>query len=96
MRKGFILFLLSFAILLTNQSFAQSTDELMAQKEAKAKELAELEGKLGELTSKVDALKGEVASLTDQLTPYPRWSTGLLGTVGLNVAGFSNWLSKAQ
>lgn len=96
MRKGFILFFLSISILLTNQSFAQTTDELMAQKEAKAKELAELEGQLGDLTGKVDALKGEVASLTDQLTPYPRWSTGLLGTVGLNVASFSNWVSKAQ
>ncbi|MEM8527404.1 MAG: DUF3078 domain-containing protein [Bacteroidota bacterium] len=96
MRKGFILFLLSCSILLANQSFAQNTDELMAQKEAKAKELAELEGQLGDLQGKVDALKGEVASLTDQLTPYPRWSTGLLGTVGLNVAGFSNWLSKDQ
>lgn len=96
MRKGFTLFFLSFAILLTNQSFAQTTEELMAQKEAKAKELAELEGQLGELTGKVDALKGEVASLTDQLTPYPRWSTGLLGTIGLNIAGFSDWLLKDQ
>lgn len=75
---------------------AQTTEELQAMKDEKAAELATLKGELEELTGKVDALKSEVASLTDQLTPYPRWDTGLLGNVGLNFSTFNDWLLRDQ
>lgn len=73
---------------------AQTTEELQATKEMKAKELSGLEGELKDLTAKVDGLKAEVADLTDKLTPYPRWEKGLLGNVGLSFTEFSDWLPK--
>lgn len=89
--------LLAFAMLFTfNLANAQTVEELQAQKDAKAAELAELSGQLAELQGRVDGLTGEVASLTDQLTPYPRWDVGAGGTVGLSFTGFSDWLSKAN
>lgn len=75
---------------------AQTTEELQQVKEEKAEELAKLQGELSELTGKVDALKSEVASLTDQLTPYPRWDKGLLGNVGINFSNFNDWLLRDQ
>ncbi len=73
---------------------AQTTEELTQQKEAKAAELAKLQSELKALTGKVDGLKGEVAAITEKLTPYPRVKKGLSGTVGLNFANFNDWLSK--
>lgn len=75
---------------------AQTTEELQKMKDEKATELTELQGELSELTGKVDALTAEVASLTDQLTPYPRWDQGLLGTLGVNFSNFSDWLLRDQ
>lgn len=83
-------------LLFSGTAFGQTTEELQQTKEEKAAELAELEGELSELTGKVDALKGEVAALTEQLTPYPRWDQGLLGTVGLNFSTFNDWLLRDQ
>lgn len=73
---------------------AQTTEELTAIKEAKAAELTGLEAQLTELTGKVDALKTEVADLTDKITPYPRWDIGARGNIGFNISQFSDWLSK--
>ena len=85
------------ALLLIGQlAIAQTTEELQQMKEEKAAELSELEGQLGELTGQVDALKAEVASLTEQLTPYPRWNQGILGNVGVNFSNFSDWLLRDQ
>ncbi|MEM9888501.1 MAG: DUF3078 domain-containing protein [Bacteroidota bacterium] len=95
MKKVLILFFLFF-FLLTNYSFAQTMEELKEQQTEKTAELASLETELADLQGKVDALKGEVADLTDKVTPYPRWSTGLLGTLGFNFAGFNNWLARAN
>lgn len=75
---------------------AQTQAELETMKTAKSAELATLEGNLKELTGQVDALKAEVADLTDKLTPYPRWDAGVLGNVGFNVSSFSEWLSKSS
>lgn len=92
-----ITLLFTALLLFTIQSLtAQTVEELTAQKEAKAAELSTLEAQLKELTGQVDALKGEVASLTDQITPYPRWNVGALGTVGLNFTGFNDWLQREQ
>jgi hypothetical protein len=89
----FTLIVLLFTIFV---GFAQTTEEMQAMKEEKAKELATLETQLAELTGKVSGLKTEVAALTDKLTPYPRWNVGALGTVGLNFTGFNDWLQKQQ
>jgi hypothetical protein len=75
---------------------AQTIEEMQAQKAAKEAELAAISAQLAEVTAKADALKAEVASLTDKLTPYPRWDVGLLGNVGLSFSQFKNWYSKAQ
>jgi Protein of unknown function (DUF3078) len=73
---------------------AQTTEEMIALKEAKAAELTGLEAQLTELTGKVDALKTEVADLTDKITPYPRWDIGAHGNFGFNFSNFTDWLSK--
>jgi hypothetical protein len=73
---------------------AQTTEEMIAMKEAKAAELSGLEAQLTELTGKVDALKSEVADLTDKITPYPRWDIGARGNIGFNISQYSDWLSK--
>jgi hypothetical protein len=74
--------------------FAQTQEELLAQKAAKEAELALIEPQLKELSSKAEILKTEIATLTDQTTPYPRWDVGALGNAGMNFASFSEWLSK--
>lgn len=95
MKKLFLLFL---ACSITSLNFvgAQTTEQLTAEKEAKAAELAKMEAELKEIQGKVDGLKVEVATLTEQLTPYPRIKKGLSGTIGLNLANFSDWLPKDQ
>ncbi len=75
---------------------AQTTEEMMALKATKAAELATLETQLTELTGKVDALKTEVADLTDKITPYPRWDLAAQGNLGFNISNFNDWLSKAS
>ncbi|MGH1434018.1 MAG: DUF3078 domain-containing protein [Lewinella sp.] len=94
--KGLSTFLAIVLMMALQPIAAQTTEELQAMKDEKAAELAKLKGELAELTGKVDALKGEVAGLTDQLTPYPRWDTGLLGNVGLNFSTFNDWLLRDQ
>ena len=84
------LFTLLIVLLIGQVAFAQTTEELQQMKEEKSAELTKLKGELDELTGKVDALKGEVASLTDQLTPYPRWDKGVLGTLGMNFSNFND------
>lgn len=73
---------------------AQTTEEMIALKEAKAAELTGLEAQLTDLTGKVEALKTEVADLTDKITPYPRWDIGARGNIGFNISQYSDWLSK--
>jgi hypothetical protein len=96
MKKFFTLGLALCCLLASVTLSAQTTEELEAMKAEKAAELTKLQGELSELTGQVDALAAEVASITDQLTPYPRWETGLLGNVGLNLSNFNTWLLRAQ
>lgn len=86
----FLFFLISFSIC------AQTEEELFAMKAAKEAELALIEPQLKDLTSKAEALKAEIATLTEQTTPYPRWDVGALGNAGLNFTSFSEWLSKSS
>lgn len=92
------IFLLAGAIVLMVAPglVAQTSEELMQQKEAKSAELSKLQADLDALTGQVNGLKSEIAGITEKLTPYPRWEKGLLGNIGLNLSGFNNWLSKAQ
>lgn len=92
MRKGILL--LAFACFGFGTITAQTTEELIALKEAKAAELTVLEAELAALTDSVDALKVVVEDLTDKVTPYPRWDIGAHGNIGFNVSSFSDWLSK--
>lgn len=94
--KKHVLLLSLLVLALVQNNWAQTTEELQAMKDAKSTELAKLEADLAALTGQVDALKGEVAGLTDKLTPYPRWDKGLLGNVGLSFATFNNWLLREQ
>lgn len=95
MKKSILPFLI-FAFACTQITIAQTKEELQAQKEAKAAELAEAQEELKSLTKRVDGLKSDVAALTDQLTPYPRWEKGLLGNIGFNFSAFNDWLPKDQ
>jgi len=91
------LFLLLVASLLAGSvAYAQTTEELAAMKAEKSAELGLLEADLATLSGKVAALKAEVTSLTDQLTPYPRWKKGILGNVGVNFSTFNDWLLREQ
>lgn len=93
MKKTF-LFLTLFSFFFTQLVTAQTIQELTATKDAKAAELAKASAELEALTATVNGLAGEVAALTDQITPYPRWDRGMLGSVGLSLTNFDNWLSK--
>ena len=94
--KKILLHLLVFSLVSVQLIQAQSVEELTAQKEAKAAELAKLEAELAGVQGKVDGLKGEVNALTEKLTPYPRVKMGLSGNIGLNFATFNDWLPKDQ
>ncbi len=91
MRNRILLSIVCFSFGLTQ---AQTTEELTVLKEAKAAELTTLEAQLKDLTGQVDALKTEVADLTDKITPYPRWDIGARGNIGFNISNYSDWLSK--
>lgn len=92
MRKCFLM--LALATLMLTGLHAQTIEEMTSLKEAKAAELSTLEGQLKDLTGKVDALKTEVADLTDKITPFPRWDIGAHGNFGFNFSNFNDWLSK--
>lgn len=92
--KGLYTFFAILLMMAWQPIAAQTTEELQAMKEEKAAKLDELNGELSDLTGKVDALEAEVASLTDQLTPYPRWENGILGNLGLNFSTFNDWLLR--
>jgi uncharacterized coiled-coil protein SlyX len=94
--KQYILLGLLLSIIAIHSLGAQTVEEMQAEKTAKEAELATLQTQLNELTGKVDALSADVATLTNKLTPYPRWDKGLLGNLGLSFANFSDWLPKEQ
>lgn len=94
--KGVYTLLIVLAMLSGQSLIAQTTEELQAMKEQKSAELATLKSQVDDLTSQADALAAEVAALTDQLTPYPRWDKGILGNVGVNFSTFNDWLLRDQ
>jgi uncharacterized coiled-coil protein SlyX len=76
--------------------YAQTIEEMKAEKMAKEAQLDSLKEQLDALNGKVESLKSDVSALKEAITPYPRWDKGLLGNVGLSVANFSDWLPKDQ
>ncbi len=95
MKKGFVLF---FCLLLVG-SFsvqAQTVEELTEQRAAKQAELETVKAELDAVSGQASTLEAEIASLTEQITPYPRWNTGLLGNVGFSLANFNDWLLRDQ
>lgn len=94
MKKAFLLitvFLFGAAIILSAQT---DTVALKATKAAKSEELKKAEAELKAMQGQVAGLKSEIAKITDQLTPYPRWKKGLLSNVGVNFSSFNNWFPK--
>jgi len=63
---------------------AQTIDELKKTRDEKAAAQAELQGQ-------ADALAGEVAGLSDQISKLSGWKTGVSGTVGLNFNKNNQW-----
>lgn len=91
-----IIVCLFFLLTLYGTAQSQTQEELLVLKAAKEAELAAIEPELKALAAQADALKAEIATLTEQTTPYPRWDVGALGNAGLNFASFSDWLSKSN
>lgn len=75
---------------------AQDTETLLQEKAAKSATLDSLKQVVSTLNGQVTQLESDIAEITEQVTPYPRWKKGLLGNLGLNFANFSNWLPKDQ
>lgn len=81
--------LYTLVVLLTCLStgvFAQTIDELKAQK-------AELAAAQAEAQAKADALKGEIGGLQDQIDILSGWTTGLAGNVGFDFNNSNNWVA---
>ena len=93
MTKRFLISVFAIAIFCFSLQ-AQTVEELKAAKAAKEAELAPLEAQLAEIAGKVDALKADMADLTEKVTPYPRWDIGAAGNLGLSISGFNNWYPK--
>lgn len=89
-----ILLWFSQAIFAQYDGNINSTDTLEALLVTKAKQLDSLNGQLEILAIQAENLQGEVTKLSDQITPYPRWTNGLSGTFGFNLSNYNDWLSK--
>ncbi len=72
---------IAVALLLNSVSFAQTVEELKAEKAKKVAELAKLQGEVNTLKAKIDA--------------FPGWKFGIFGTIGANFSGFNDWYSNA-
>jgi len=70
---------LAFAFSIT-ATFAQTIDELKAEKAAKKDSIAAIQGR-------VDALQG-------QIDEFPGWKKGVFGTIGANLSGSNNWYAQ--
>ncbi|WP_299675995.1 DUF3078 domain-containing protein [uncultured Tenacibaculum sp.] len=72
---------IAVALLISNFSFAQTIEELKAEKSKKAAEVAKLQGEVDALQAKIDA--------------FPGWKFSTFGTIGANFSGFNDWFSNA-
>lgn len=95
MKKILTLIVLSLCLIPFSRA-QETTEELQQTQAAKSAELEEAEAQLKALQTQVNGLKSDIAQITEQLTPYPRWNKGLLSNIGLNFSNFNNWLPKGQ
>lgn len=72
----------ALALLISASSFAQTVEELKAEKAKKAAEAAKLQGEVDALQAKIDA--------------FPGWKYNFFGTIGANFSGFNDWYSNAK
>lgn len=77
MKKVSLAFVFAFCI---SATFAQTIDELKAEKATKKDSIADIQGR-------VDALQG-------QIDAFPGWKKGIFGTIGANLSGSKNWYSQ--
>jgi len=80
MRNLLLLFVFSF--LSFGIMNAQSMEELKSMKTDKQ--------------ASIDAIQAEIDGIQKQINEFPGWSTKLLGTLGGNFSGFSNWAANAN
>lgn len=73
---------------------AQTVEELTIERDQKKMRLDSLKAEFSALQEEVNTLADEIAALTDLIMPYPKWTLGAYGTLGLNVSGFNDWLQK--
>ncbi|WP_075340600.1 DUF3078 domain-containing protein [Tenacibaculum agarivorans] len=69
------------ALLMSTFTFAQTIEELKAEKAKKAAEAAKLQAEVNALQAKIDA--------------FPGWKFSAFGTIGANFSGFNDWFSNA-
>lgn len=70
----------ALALLVSVSSFAQTVEELKAEKAKKEAEASKIQGEVNALKAKIDA--------------FPGWKFGAFGTIGANFSGFNNWYSN--
>ncbi|MGI9545079.1 MAG: DUF3078 domain-containing protein, partial [Cyclobacteriaceae bacterium] len=75
-----LLLLMFLVTVVSSIMYGQTKEELEALQAAKKDTLARLQGEVGALQGQIDA--------------FPGWKTGAFGTIGFNVANFSEWYSK--
>lgn len=74
------LIILTTCALLSLSTFAQTEEELKAQKAEKIAIVKKAQGEANAIQSKIDALPG--------------WKVSAFGTIGGNLSGFNNWFSQ--
>ncbi|MBS9775056.1 MAG: DUF3078 domain-containing protein [Tenacibaculum sp.] len=71
----------AIALLFGASSFAQTVEQLKAEKAKKDTQISVLQAESNALKAKIDA--------------FPGWKFGVFGTIGANFSGFNNWYSNA-
>ncbi|MBT8259461.1 MAG: DUF3078 domain-containing protein [Bacteroidia bacterium] len=74
------LFILMITLGLAYSGFAQTEEELKAQK--------------AEKQAQIDALQAEANDIQAQIDALPGWETGAFGTIGANISGYNNWFAR--
>jgi hypothetical protein len=87
----FCLVLLAFTL-----GNAQTIEQMTIARDARVVDLNAIKPTLDSLQKLSDALKAEIADLTEKIKPYPRVEMSASGNLGFDFSSFNNWLSKSQ
>lgn len=74
--------LVSIVFMTIQFGFAQTLEELKAEKSLKTDSISVIQGR-------VDAIQGQINAL-------PGWKKGAFGTIGASLSGFNNWYAKGS